>query len=350
VPYILGWLWDEDTDSFRMEDAAREGAMWGPGGELTTHTSYGGGQKLTSMCPASSLWREKMRLWTTELVGRYGVDGVYLDFLTVHTSDCHNPGHGHAIGGGNYWTKAVHGLYEECRAAGKKLNPDFMMTGENIAEYCIDVHDTFLCMGKAGTTAPLFQAVYHGYANVFGALKINNVKAIELGRPWLLGMQNGWHNWEGQVMMGKAPYQQYAFLGEYYKRLLKCRWEFANPYLGWGEMLRPPRVEGELPQITEEDAYGEFTVSVVEGSAWRAPDGSVGIFFLNYDDKEPHAFSWTLDLTEVAGMDAKHTVRISRWEPEHGSTALAETTGGVVSQAMEAQPLDIIALKLEVIE
>jgi len=347
VPYILGWTWDEDTDSFRMKDARNRGAMWGPRGELTTMTEYGGGQKFTAMCPASRLWRDEMLAWTRELAGRYGVDGVYFDFLTIHTGDCFKRAHGHPIAGGNYWTQAVHGLYEECRALGKRLNPDFMMTGEDVAEYCLDVQDTFLCMGKGGTSAPLFMAVYHGYTNVFGALRENNLSVIELGRPWLLGYQNGWHNWEGTPMMGKPPYEQFATLGEYYKRLLKCRWEFANPYLGWGEMLRPPRVSGDLPPIKERDSYNEFTVPAVEGSAWKAPDGSVGLFFLNYDPKAAHEFTWTANLGEVPGFGPGRKVRISRWTPE-GLRTLTQVAGGVITQSMEAQPLDIIALKLEV--
>lgn len=349
VPYINGWVWDKDSESYRQKDARNRAAQWrSADGGLSVMDSYGGGNSFVAMCPASRLWRDEMKSWTTDLVGRHGVDGVYFDFLTIHTGDCHNPAHGHPIGGGNYWTRAVHGLYEECRAAGRKLNPEFMMTGEDPAEYCIDVHDTFLSMGQGGTAAPLFLAVYHGYANVFGCLKESNLKAIELGRPWLLGYQNGWHNWEGAPMYGKPPYEAFAFLGQYYKRLLECRWKFANPYLGWGEMLRPPQVAGDLPAIDERDTYGPFTVAAVEGSAWKAPDGSVGLFFLNYDEKKTHTFTWTADLAE-AGIAASEKVRVSRWTPDGGLEPLAELAGGVASHTMEARPLDIIALKLEVI-
>jgi len=345
VPYVNGWVWDEDTESFRTKDAKNKGALWGPDGGLYTMTSYGGGQRLTGMCPASKLWRDEMLFMVQELVGRYGVDGVYFDFLSIHTSDCYNKDHGHAICGGNFWTKAVHELYEECRALAKELNPEAMITGEDIAEYCIDVHDTFLCMGKTGTNAPLFPAVYHGYANVFGGEQ-NKMSFVVLGRWWLLGAQNGWRGPE-HGMTGRPPYEHWAPAGQYYKRLLKCRWEFATPYLGYGEMLRPPRIEGELPTITEQAGYGPFTVKTIEGSAWKAPDGSVGVFFLNYDDKNAHTFTWTTDLAEVAGLDASNKLRISRWKPEGGLETLRETAGGVLTKTVQAQPLDIIALKVE---
>jgi len=283
-----------------------------------------------------------------ELVGRYRVDGVYFDFLTVHTSDCYNKDHGHAICGGDYWTKAVHGLYQECRALAKELNPEAMITGENVAEYCIDVHDTFLGGGKEGTTAPLFMAVYHGWAYVFGG-EGNKWKPIYLGRTWLWGMQNGWRGPE-KAMMGKPPHENMASAGQFYKRLLRCRWEFGTPYLGYGEMLRLPKIEGDLPAITVPGTYVPIETKMIEGSAWRAPDGTVGVFFLNYDEKNAHTFTWTTDLAEVAEMDASTKVRVSRWTPGEGIVALKEVAAGVISETMEAKPLDIIALKLEVIQ
>ena len=348
VPYILGWLWDRDTESWRTEDAFNKGALWlTRDGALVDHRSYGGGQSLPGMCPASDLWRRVMLDLSTELVGRYGVDGIYFDFLTGHTNDCYNTTHGHAICGGDFWTKAVHGLYEEVRQECKKLNPDFMMTGEDVAEFCIDVHDTFLCSAQAGTTAPLFLAVYHGYANLYGGAQSNKATELTVGRWWLMGGQNGWNNLE-EAMMGKPPLQQYAPLGRYYKTLLKCRWEFATPYLAYGRMLRPPRIEGNLPTVTEETARGPCTVKVVEGSAWKAPDGTVGIFFLNHDKEQSHQFTWTADLAEGAGIDPSTNVTISRWTPEAGVARVKQTTGGTLTETMTIEPLGIISLKLEV--
>ena len=151
-------------------------------------------------------------------------------------------------------------------------------------------------------------------------------------------------------MIGKPPHEHHAPSGQYYKRLLACRWEFAAPYLGYGEMLRPPKVEGDLPTITDKDSYAPFTVQAVEGSAWKAPDGTIGVFFLNYDEKNAHTFTWTADLAEVAGIDSSTKVKISRWTPDAGLVGLKETAGGILTETMEAQPLDIIALKLEVVQ
>ena len=347
VPYINGWLWDRDTESYRTMDAPNKAALRGPQAQLSDMTGYGGGQHLVGMCPASHLWRDTLKKTVEQFFTRYGVDGIYFDFLTIHTSDCHNKDHGHAICGGNYWTQAVHGLYEECRALAKELNPEAMLTGEDVAEYCIDVHDTFLTFGKVSTNAPLFPAVYHGYANVFGGQQ-NKKAPVYLGRWWLLGSQNGWCNIEG-AMIGKPPYESFAKSGQYYKRLLKCRWEFGAPYLGYGEMLRPPQIDGDLPTVTASTSYGSLEVKAVEASAWKAPDGTIGVFLLNYDEEKAHEATWRLDLTET-GIDASKKVRISRWTPDKGLVPIGDCSGGRLSERLSIEPLGIVALKLEVVE
>ena len=286
VPYMNGALYDMDTDSFRMENAAGEGALWlTPEGELNSTTHYGGGASMMRMCPGSPFWRKRMQADVAELIGRYGMDGIYVDFLTDHMLDCYNEAHGHAITGGTFWAQAVHDLYAGLRKVAKELNPEAILTSEGVGEYVIDIHETFFSNGTTGSTAPLFHAVYHGYSNLYGGI-YGKTDPLHVGRWWLMGSQNGWHG-------------GHLTAGTYYRDLLKCRWEFGTPYLGYGEMLRPPTVESELPTVSTTSRYGTITVPVVEGSAWKAPDGTVGIFFLNYDDTSPYDFNWVVDLAET---------------------------------------------------
>ena len=348
VPYINGSAWDMDTDSYRMEDAQKRGAFWPrPTSKVNVWTNYGDSARLATMCVGSDIWKKKMWDTVTELMGRYGADGVYFDFLTDHNADgarnCYNKAHGHPICGGNFWAKAVHDLYAEARRIAKELNPEAMITGEGVGEYCIDVHDTFLCNGVAGSITPMFHAVYHGYANLYGAA-YGKSGPVFLGRWWLMGSQSGWHGSESPMADGRLP-----VIGAYYRDLLKCRWEFATPYLGYGEMLRPPKIEGVIQTVTEKDMYGTFTVPMVEGSAWKAPDGTVGIFFLNYDEKNPYEFTWTVDLAET-GIDKTKKVKISRWTQDSGLSLLKNVVGGKITEKMRIEPIGIITLKLEVIQ
>ena len=334
VPYINGTLYDMDTESFRMDHAEREGGLWlTPDAEKNITTRYGGGASMMRMCPGSPFWRKRMLADAVELVGRYGVDGVYVDFLTDHNVDCYNEAHGHPVTGGDFWTRAVHDLYAELHQTAKELNPDAILTSEGVGEYVIDVHETFFSNGTTGTAAPLFHAVYHGYANTYGGI-YGKTDPLHVGRWWLMGSQNGWHG-------------GHLAAGTYYRDLLKCRWEFGTPYLGYGEMLRPPEIASELPSVSSTSGYGTITVPAVEGSAWKAPDGTVGIFFLNYDEENSYDFDWAVDLAET-GIGPSTRLTMSRWTLGSGLSPLKQVEGGRLTEAMTVEPLGVIALKLEV--
>ena len=138
-------------------------------------------------------------------------------------------------------------------------------------------------------------------------------------------------------------------MGSYYRDLLRCHVEFARPYLGYGEMLRPPKIEGDLPVLPGSPCAqygGAFQSRAVEGSAWRAYDGTVGIFFLNYDGEKEHEFTWTTDLNEFAGLDGSKKLKVTRWSVEEEEEAIAVWEGGVVKKTMTIRPLGMIALKL----
>ena len=117
-------------------------------------------------------------------------------------------------------------------------------------------------------------------------------------------------------------------MGVYYRNLLRCNVAFAHPYLAYGEMLRPPQIEGDLP-VLPGSACGQyqaaFPVKAIEGSAWQAFDGSVGLFFLNYDSRE-HEFTWTQDLNEIVGIGPDKRLKVSLWTP--GGEKISRGAGG----------------------
>ena len=162
-----------------------------------------------------------------------------------------------------------------------------------------------------------------------------------------MGGQSGRSNQE--EALARPPNENYRKMGLFYRDLFRCHWEFARPYLGYGEMLRPPKIEGDLPVLpgTPCGQYEPaFPVKAVEGSAWRAHDGTVGLFFLNYDKTE-HEFTWTTDLNEFAGLDESKRLKVTRWSVEKGEEAIGVWAGGVVKQTMTMGPWGMIALKLE---
>ena len=341
VNYIIGWLWNTTLESYRTEEAEKAGLVMEQG--IVPRAFVGSHDLSAAICPATKLWHKKMVGLTTTLVGKYGVSGLYFDYFTNHTEDCFNTDHGHPIAGGDYWSKAVHGLLEEVRRECQKLDPETMISAEHTAEWCIDVVDTSHTGGVSSDT-PVYFAVYHGYTQVFGGVQ-NCSTPQTLGRWWLTGTQNGENNimpWLATTIFGD--------MGPYYRKLLWCHAQFGRPYLGYGEMLRRPKIEGELP-ILPGSACGQyqaaFPVPAVEGSAWRAPDGTIGLFFLNYDKKQ-HKFTWTKDLNEIVGIGADKKLKVSRWTPS-GEKIVGEWSGGVLTKNMTIDSWGLIALKLEVV-
>jgi hypothetical protein len=337
LPYVMGWMWNGASDDFRLRGAKEKGAMLGEDGESVIWAELEPSEENIAMCPASKIWRDKLTEVSVEFVKRYRTGGIYFDYFSTHMNNCFNPNHGHAVAGGDYWARGVHDLFQQVRDSVHQVDPEAMLCAEDLAEFCIDVLDA----AYVGITAdaPVWQAVYHDYIQVFGGMQWMEESQIPLSRQWLYGRIN---QIPGSMGFPDAQPEQF----QWYVDLLRCSHEFARPYLGYGEMLRPPEVTGDLPVLTMEAADGPFEAPAVEGTAWRAPDGSVGIFFMNYQD-QPHQFSWKTDLGEIAGLDASKQLQVTEWTVQGGAKPLRQIEGGIVGDTVEIPPHGMIGLKLE---
>ena len=340
VPYVMGWMWNAASEDYQRRGAKEKGAMLGEDRESVLWAELSPAEECIAMCPASQIWRDKLTEVSMEFVKRYRNGGVYFDYFSLHMNDCHNPAHGHALGGGDYWSRSVNGLFKQVRETVHKVDPEAIFGGEDAAEFCIDVLDAHYEMSYF-SDAPIWQAVYHDYTRLFGGMHWQEEKPLFLGRQWLYGHMN---QLSGSV--GYATERTKA--SAWYGTLLSCHHDFARPYLGYGEMLRPPAISGEVPTLTDKSPYGPFTARAVEGTAWLAPDGSVGIFFLNYQEAG-HTFTWETDLGEIAGLDATKRLEVTQWTEGEGETPMGQMDGGVVGDTVEIPPLGLVALKLEVV-
>ena len=353
LPYYNGWLWNMTTESYRTEEAEKSAIIHHTGDVIWTWA--GGDDPQAAMCPYTPLWRDKVTDVTRQYISRCGFSGVYYDYFFGHQASCFARHHGHPLGGGNYWSSSVHDLLEQARTGAQKLDPQFMICGEMAVEWAIDVVDTFYEAGPESDT-PIFLAVYHGYTQIFsGGLTYKHTLPY-LGRQWLMGCQNGWLHQE--YAMATSPEPIYKRVGPWYKSIVRCHWEFARPYLGYGEMLRPPKIRTAnqpTPTIVVPGVDDvPYAVNIVEGSAWLASDGSVGLFFLNYDDYEDQTFTWTVDLNEIADIGSDRKLRVTQWipGPDGGpgrEKIIGEWRGGVIGTTMNLESWQIMALKLEVV-
>lgn len=340
LPYVMGWMWNAASEDYQRKGAREKGAMLGEDGTSVLWAELEPSEENISMCPATQIWRDKLTEVAVEFVRRYRTSGVYFDYFSPMMNDCHNPTHGHALGGGDYWARSLNGLYKQVRETARKIDPEAVFCGEVPAESCIDVLEAHYYTTYS-FQPPLWQAVYHDYTRLFGGMHWLEQRPLPIGRQWLRGHMNQLPGSFGFPSTDVRPKTI-----QWMRNLLRCHHEFARPYLGHGEMLRPPTVSGDVPTLTMEGTEGPFSAPAVEGTAWRAPDGSVGIFFFNYDD-EPHPFIWKTDVAEIAGLDASKRLQITQWTAERGAKTLKTINGGMIGDTTDIAPRGLIALKLE---
>ena len=344
LPYVMGWMWNAASEDYQRRGAKEKGAMVGEDGRSVLWAELSPAEECIAMCPASRIWRDKLTEVSVEFVKRYRTGGVYFDYFSSHMNDCHNPDHGHALGGGDYWARSLNGLYSHVRDTVHKIDPEAVFCGEDPSEACIDVLDAHFT-GTYCFNAPVWQVVYHDYTQLFGGLHWQESRPLPVGRQWLYGHMN---HLSGSFGYASTDVRPQAI--QWYRDLLRCHHEFARPYLGYGEMLRPPTVTGvagDLPALTMKGIDGPFSAPAVEGTAWRAPDGSIGIFFFNYED-QPHRFAWKTDLSEIAGFDAAKRLQTTQWTAKQGAAPLEQIAGGTVGDTVDIAARGLIALKLEV--
>jgi Domain of unknown function (DUF6259) len=293
MPYINGRLWDSDTDDF--ESVAKPAATKKRDGEYYVERYGGDPEDLVPMCPTQKVWQDKVSEIVLRLLGpECNVDGVYIDQVAAAAPvECYDASHGHPLAGGHWWTTG--GYWPMLTALNQSIDkslPDKMLTTECNAEPFAHLFDGYLTWNfQYRNTVPAFAAVYGGKVQMFGrAYNGNDTQAhwARTGQALVYGEQLGW----ATVDIVKTNPEAAAYLrrcGRVRHRLL--------PYLAQGYMARPPKVSGEIPEVTSDWAWsGKWmvTTSALERGAWRAEDGSLAFVFANTTNK-PLTFTWDFD-------------------------------------------------------
>jgi hypothetical protein len=305
MPYINGRLWDTDLEDFQT--VAFAAACKNEAGENYVEV-YGSGEKLAPMCPTTEVWQEKVHEIVLRLVGpEYNVDGVYIDQIGAASPRlCFDKSHGHPLGGGHWWLED--GYWPMLESLQSRLPDGKMITTECNAEpYCKWMDGYLGWHFQEQDQIPLFAAVYAGNVQIFSRAYRGNdglAHRMKTAQAFVFGEQLGWIN-------ANIVLEDMDVLAPFFRRL--CRLRLAlSPYMAWGQMARPPAVDGEIPRVTADWAWRdkwEITDDALQRGAWRSDDGALALVFVNVLD-EPLPFTLNFD-GEVYGFapETQFTIR-----------------------------------------
>ncbi len=338
MPYINGRLWDSAGPNF---PSARPAACKQPGGAEVYIETYGSGAKLAPMCPAAPLWQARVGEIVRRLGEECGVNAVYIDQIgSAGPVLCHDPAHGHPLGGGGHWVKGYRQMLEPFRAfaAGRGM----FLTTENNAEPYMDTIDAFLIwLPRSDDEIPLITSVYGGRAVYFSSPSREGMEpdafAMLQGRDLLWGCQLGWMGFD-LLEPARAEQAKYLLECARYRRALE-------KFLLEGELL------GELaplePQAPLEAQWGGWKgirparLPSVMSAVWRAPDAHLALLIANLS-REQRAFAYDLD-GAAWGLPAGAKLRLERITPA-GRASLGEADPKS-RRAETLGPREILALE-----
>jgi hypothetical protein len=291
MPYINGRLWDSHdrgADDYQFTNLAWPSVTKKPDGTPYLET-YGSketnGQpvRLGVMCPSTPLWQNTMSNIVLRLLRDCGTSGVYIDQVAAAAPKlCMDRTHGHPLGGGHWWTESYWKMLDQIRRAKPS---QAMLTTECNSEPFIRWFDGYLTWHwQNNGQVPAFPAVYGGTVQMFGrAYRGGSTKDLALrmkaGQQLVFGEQLGWLD-PGLV---QEPENAAFFHDVARLRSRLSRYFFA------GEMARPPKLIGEMPQVKADWQWsGEWwvTTDAVLTGAWKVPrERRLVLLFVNVSDR-----------------------------------------------------------------
>ena len=315
IVYMNQRLWCVNTPSWTREGAERWAVHERDGSlRLETYNVFDP-KPCATMDIATPFWRNKYAGIADTVIQQYGVDGIYMDQAVLSLVDW-SKGHGHDVGGGNYWMQGFRELAKDLRR--RKGNRPIGFAGEGGGESWMPDLDAFLTLqvsqeryadpSSGWQVIPMFQAAYHPYALTYGtygsltlppydelwpvekrpasAMTLLDPKYVrqfylEQARMFVWGMQPTIANFLPNQLTERRKEIDYL------ERLATLHYAMREFFLR-GTFLRPPTVEVPSTDIllSRISIYAARLGGPVEAhintpevlsSAWRAPNGHVAI-------------------------------------------------------------------------
>jgi hypothetical protein len=211
-----------------------------------------------------------------------------------------------------------------------------IITTECAAEPFMDGVDAFLTWIKPDDRSiPMTTAVYSGYSIYFGSPAWfdhgDRAWIMAQGRAFIWGSQNGW--------MGFQLFEpKHAKKAAYLKKIGKYRIA-AKKFLTFGELVDLVKPANKIETITEtwpdhSNNPRSATLPSMQAAIWKAEDGTLGVFLVNYLEKD-NTIEFAVDPSKYdLAAPAGYTIteirpegnRAGRTAP-HGILRLIETLG-----------------------
>ncbi len=331
--YVNQRLWGTTTNSWK-ERKAEQFAVHGKDGKIHPEVyNLFNPAPCVAMCMGTEFWHNTLLDIMLPTWRETPVAGFYLD-QACSSLPCFATNHGHIPGEKNFWIKGFQQLTlrlrEECKEKDTKISSNYekeklVLAGEGCGEAWLPFLDLFLSLqvskerytgGDGWRSIPLFQAVYHPVAILFGnyaslteppydplwdkkfaptePLKLLNEQwntqfRFEQACAWAWGQQPTIANYNTELWNDRKEELDFVL------KLARLQNKFREFLLN-GELLKP------LPE-TNIDTWDEICLSVYayrkEGgktfqrkgsllitAPWRSPDGKIALVVVNADNKE----------------------------------------------------------------
>jgi len=343
MPYINGRIVDISNDDFDeyFPHCAKDRV-----GKHYVET-YGNKVKQAPMCCYTEFWQDKVAEIVERLAEEVGVNAVYIDQIAAGGPVlCFDKSHGHPLGGGGWWVDGYRRMLKKVQKVAHSKGRDIIITTECAAEPFMDGVDAFLIWIKPDERSiPMITAVYSGYSIYFSSPAWfqhgDRAWIMAQGRAFLWGSQNGWMRLE----LFKPEHSKKA---AYLKNIGKYRIA-AKKFLTFGELVNLIKPTNSVKTITEPwpdhgNNFRTATLPNIQGSIWKAEDGTLGIFLANYLEKN-NTIEFTIDPTKYGLIAASAGYTITQIQPE-GNQVEGGAPRGVLNRTEALGPWEIRILEI----
>jgi hypothetical protein len=345
MPYINGRIVDISNEDFNdyFPYCAKD-----EGGKHYVET-YGNGVKQAPMCSYTEFWQDKIAGIVERVGAEAGANAVYIDQIAAAGPVlCFDKSHGHPLGGGGWWVDGYRKMLRKVQKVAHGNGRNMIVTTECAAEPFMDGVDAFLTWIKPDDREiPMMTAVYSGYSIYFSSPAWfehgDRGWIMAQGRAFLWGIQNGWMGFE-------LFSPQHAKKAAYLKEVGKYR-IVGKKFLTFGELIDLVEPTNHIDAITESwPDHGNnprnATLSSVQGSVWKAEDGSLGIFLANYLEKD-NTIEFTIDPAKYGVEVSTAGFAITQVKPE-GNHLLGTALSGVINRTENLGPWELRLLEIHI--